>query len=273
MANITYRISSTETNPASTTVKNVPLTNLEMDANIKSLNDNKAETSGTNATGTWPIAITGVAATATKLATPRAINGTDFDGTAAISIDLDYAVTFNNSGTGAASGTTFNGGSVQTISYNTIGAAPAASPTLTGTVTLPSTTSIGTVSNTEISYLDGVTSAIQTQINNKVGQTAVTKSAVIPTGADADRDASPLTGYFRFNTTIGKFEGYDGSVWGSVGGGATGASGNSVFWENDQVVSSSYTISTTKNAGTFGPVTVLDGVTVTIPSGGIWTIV
>lgn len=45
--------------------------------------------------------------------------------------------------------------------------APIASPTFTGTVTLPSTTSIGTVSNAELSYLDGVTSSIQTQLNNK----------------------------------------------------------------------------------------------------------
>lgn len=45
--------------------------------------------------------------------------------------------------------------------------APAASPTFTGTVVLPSTTSIGTVSNVEIGYLDGVTSAIQTQLNAK----------------------------------------------------------------------------------------------------------
>jgi hypothetical protein len=45
--------------------------------------------------------------------------------------------------------------------------APLASPTFTGTVVLPSSTSIGDVTNTEISYLDGVTSAIQTQINSK----------------------------------------------------------------------------------------------------------
>jgi hypothetical protein len=37
----------------------------------------------------------------------------------------------------------------------------------TGTVTLPSTTSIGDVSSTEIGYLNGVTSDIQTQISNK----------------------------------------------------------------------------------------------------------
>jgi hypothetical protein len=37
-------------------------------------------------------------------------------------------------------------------------------PTFTGTVVLPSTTSIGDVSSTEIAYLNGVTSSVQTQI-------------------------------------------------------------------------------------------------------------
>ena len=44
---------------------------------------------------------------------------------------------------------------------------PLASPTFTGTVVLPATTSIGTVSATEIGYVDGVTSSIQAQINLK----------------------------------------------------------------------------------------------------------
>ena len=43
------------------------------------------------------------------------------------------------------------------------------SPVLTfsGTIALPSTTSIGNVSATELSYLDGVTSSIQTQIGGR----------------------------------------------------------------------------------------------------------
>ena len=45
--------------------------------------------------------------------------------------------------------------------------APLASPTLTGTVTLPESTSIGNVSNLEIGYVNGVTSAIQGQIDAK----------------------------------------------------------------------------------------------------------
>ena len=48
-----------------------------------------------------------------------------------------------------------------------------ASPTFTGTVVLPSTTSIGNVSSTEIGYLDGVTSAIQTQINNAIDSESI----------------------------------------------------------------------------------------------------
>jgi hypothetical protein len=45
------------------------------------------------------------------------------------------------------------------------GIATTADPTFTGTVVLPSTTSIGNVTSTEIGYLDGVTSSIQTQLN------------------------------------------------------------------------------------------------------------
>ena len=56
------------------------------------------------------------------------------------------------------------------------GKANTASPTFTGTVVLPSTTSIGTVSATEIGYVDGVTSAIQTQLDSKLTATTATTS-------------------------------------------------------------------------------------------------
>ena len=46
-----------------------------------------------------------------------------------------------------------------------------AGPTFTGTVVLPTTTSVGDVSSDEIGYLNGVTSAIQTQINDKLAST------------------------------------------------------------------------------------------------------
>jgi hypothetical protein len=56
-----------------------------------------------------------------------------------------------------------------------------AAPTFTGTVVLPSTTSIGTVSNTEISYLDNVTSAIQTQFTNTASSIALKSNSASPT--------------------------------------------------------------------------------------------
>ena len=49
--------------------------------------------------------------------------------------------------------------------------APLASPTLTGTVTLPESTSIGNVSNLEIGYVNGVTSSIQGQMDTKLAST------------------------------------------------------------------------------------------------------
>lgn len=57
------------------------------------------------------------------------------------------------------------------------------------------------------------------------------------------------------------------------GGGAAGTGSNQVFFQNDLTVTGSYTIPTGKNAGTFGPVTVNSGVTVTVPSGSVWTVV
>lgn len=88
---------------------------------------------GANASGNWNINIlgssnscSGNAASATRLATPRAINGVSFDGSTAITITANTpnSVTFGSTN-GAVSGSAFNGGSSLTVSYNTIGAAAA----------------------------------------------------------------------------------------------------------------------------------------------------
>jgi len=99
-----------------------------------------------------------------------------------------------------------------------------------------------------------------------------TDSVTVPKGTTAQRGTG-VTGKFRFNTTDNTFEGYDGTAWGAVGGGATGAAGNAVFYENDQNVTGDYTITTNRNAMSAGPITIDAGVTVTIPAGSVWTIV
>jgi hypothetical protein len=75
-----------------------------------------------------------------------------------------------------------------------------------GTVTLSSNTSIGSVSSTELGYLDGVTSAIQTQLGDRVLRnngsvaTATVGSAVV-------RNITIST------ATPGTANGQDGDVW------------------------------------------------------------
>jgi hypothetical protein len=59
----------------------------------------------------------------------------------------------------------------------------------------------------------------------------------------------------------------DGSVYGASGG-----NGDSVFYINGITVNANYTIPTNYNAGSFGPISVASGVTVTIPSGSVWTV-
>ena len=57
---------------------------------------------------------------------------------------------------------------------------------------------------------------------------------------------------------------------GTPTGGNSGA--NKIFWENEQTVTHDYTITNARNAGTWGPVTINSGVTVTIGDGEYWTI-
>lgn len=114
---------------------------------------------------------------------------------------------------------------------------------------------------------------IFTENLSKVPRTSTTGSAVLPSGTTAQRDGSPLAGYIRFNTSVTKFEGYTGSVWAAVGGGATGGGSDAVFVENDKTVTTNYTISTNRNAMATGPLTINSGVTVSVPSGSRFVVI
>jgi hypothetical protein len=94
----------------------------------------------------------------------------------------------------------------------------------------------------------------------------------LPVGTTAQRPGSPSIGMVRFNTDIAQFEGY-GSAWGVLGGGAVGGGADRVFLENDQTITTNYTITSSRNAVTAGPVTINAGIVVTIPSGSVWSIV
>ena len=95
----------------------------------------------------------------------------------------------------------------------------------------------------------------------------------MPVGTTAQRDASPAQGYIRFNTDTLQFEGYNGTAWTAVGGGATGGGTDQVFVLNGQTITTNYTIPSGQNASTAGTVTINAGVTVTVSTGSRWVIV
>jgi hypothetical protein len=74
--------------------------------------------------------------------------------------------------------------------------------------------------------------------------------------------------YTRVSNDLGVW-----STWTQLGGGATGGAGNNAFFENDTNITVDYTITTGKNAMSAGPITVDAGVTVTVPTGSVWTVV
>ena len=126
-----------------------------------------------------------------------------------------------------------------------------------------------TATGTEINYVDGVTSAVQTQLDAKVIKTADTGSAAIPSGTEAERDGSPAAGYLRFNSDATSFEGYNGTDWGSIGGGAT----EDAIYENSDTIAVDITIGSTRRGMSTGPISVAGGVTVTVNAGGRWVVI
>lgn len=179
--------------------------------------------------------ISGNAGSATVLATARTINGVSFNGSANISLNLNSSLTFNNGGSGSASGVTFNGGTATTISYNTVGA--------------PSTTGAG-ASGTWAINISGNAATASTATTATTATTAV--NGVVTTGSYADPTwITSLSG----DKLIG------------------GAAKKGVFYENSTTLTQDYTITTGYNAMSAGPITINTGVSVTVPDGSSWSIV
>lgn len=176
---------------------------------------------------------------------------------------------------------TFTG--IQTMTSPAI-TTPAFSGTSTGTYTLGGTLTLGAAT------LSGTISGGGNQINNVVIGTTTplagsftvmsassdssftsTGAVTIPVGTTAQQPAGAV-GKIRYNSTLTRYEGYKGTNWLPLGGGATGASTDDVFYENSLIVTTSYTLSTGKNAMSTGPITINGGAVVTIPSGQRWVV-
>ena len=131
------------------------------------------------------------------------------------------------------------------ISLDNLGHVVAASPTMTGDVTMSST-----------------------------GFLLVPKGNNAQQPGQANQPAA-AAGQFRYNTDTNQFEGYTSS-WGAIGGGggATGGGTEAIFHENENQMDQDYTIgdgASNINAGVFGPLTI--NATLTIPSTSVLSIV
>lgn len=127
-----------------------------------------------------------------------------------------------------------------------------------------------------ITYTTVPAITVKTNFLGITGNTLVintTESLKLPVGTTAERPASPTVGVIRYNNDLSQYEGYGSVGWAPIGGAAKGGPNSQVFFENDINVVSDYTITTSKNAMTAGPITVDNGVTIVVPSGSVWTVV
>jgi hypothetical protein len=100
---------------------------------------------------------------------------------------------------------------------------------------------------------------------NAIGAKAITKNGTV--GLVADDIVADAVIQVVYDGT--QFQLLSGA---GSGGGATGGGSDEIFIENDQTVTTSYSIPATKNAMSTGPITIDSGATVTVPSGSRWVI-
>ena len=138
--------------------------------------------------------------------------------------------------------------------------------TVGGALTANGATVIGSTSTSSFT-INAATISVPTTL--ALSSTGAVK---MPVGTTAERPTAS-TGQIRYNTTLTQFEGYGASAWGTIGGGATGGGSNKAFYENDITITDNYTITTSKNAMTAGPITINNSVTVTVPNGSSWIVI
>jgi len=95
-------------------------------------------------------------------------------------------------------------------------------------------------------------------------------SIKVPSGTEAERPGSPAAGMIRYNSDAASFEGYT-TEWGSIGGGGQEAGG--AILTNTDTATETYEFPSGTNGFSVGPITVSDGVSVTVASGNRWVVI
>ena len=122
-------------------------------------------------------------------------------------------------------------------------------------LTLGSAISVGTPSDNTVTAAKIASAAVE---QSKVAGEAINESKLQVSNA-------PTNGYY-LQAQSGNA---GGMTWAEVEAGAK----QDIFWENGQTVTSNYQITNNKNAMSAGPITINNGIAVTIGTGENWTIV
>jgi hypothetical protein len=238
--------------------KGSPLTNNEVDANFVNLNTDKLESSTAASTYQTLSGMSSYLTSSTAASTYQTLSGMS---------------SYLTSATAASTYQTLSGMS----SYLTSATAAStyltkASPSYTGTLT--GSTGVVNLGSGQLYKAANGKVGLGTASPAVTLSISATDAVLVPVGTTAQRPTG-ATGYLRYNTTTGGFEGYSALGWGAIGGGggATGGGTDDVFYENSQTVTTSYTIPAGKNAMSAGPITINAGVTVTVPAGSVWVVV
>ena len=232
---------------------------------------------------TVTISASGLSAGATPTATATY---TATSGTLALALGIPAGATGATGATGAAGG----GGTLDNIVEDT-------TPQLGGDLDMNGQ-DIVTTSNADIelnpngtgkTVLKGNTNPGTIVFNcesNTHGQTvksqphsaSVTNTLTLPPGGDGELVSTVATQTLT-NKSIaatqltGALPALDGSSLTGISAGATGGGSDQVFYENSQTVTADYTITNGKNAMSAGPITINNGITVTVGSGETYTVV
>lgn len=105
-----------------------------------------------------------------------------------------------------------------------------------------------------------------------------TDAVILPSGNTNQRPAG-ANAMLRYNSELFRFEGYANGAWGSIGGGGGYYKGNSgtignaenasnLYRINANTHSANVTINGSENASVAGPITIADGYSLTINTGG-----
>ena len=120
-----------------------------------------------------------------------------------------------------------------------------------------------TLSGTSLTF----TGTVATGSNNvQVVHLGMTQDITTPADASVTAAKFGATGSPSANTFL-----RGDMAWSDVM--PTGTSGEEIFYNNETQVDNNYTVPTSTNSMSAGPVTVASGVTITVSSGSTWTVI